>query len=124
MTEILEKIFNFLKTNRKYNFELQNRFYLATISAYTEPKDKLISLLYSTANTQSQPKIDKLAKFYKKILEDENCLNSMEAFIEKVYPKSPKNFYSLFCGMKNQEGWGNKTSALFTKNIFHLHNYV
>lgn len=122
MTEKLEKIFEFLKTNRKYNFELQNRFYLATISAYTEPKDKLISLLYSTANTQSQPKIDKLASFYKKILEDINCLNSMDAFVEKIYPNKPINFDSLFNGMNNQNGWGKKTAALFTKNIFHLHN--
>ena len=122
MTEILEQIFNFLNENRKYNFELQNRFYLATLSAYTEPKDKLISLLYGTANTQSQPKIDKLANFYKKIHEDEICLKSMEAFIEMLLPKNPNNFDSLYRGMNIQDGWGKKTAALFTKNIFHLHN--
>lgn len=122
MNEKLDKIFNFLNANRKYNFELQNRFYLSTISAYTKPKDKLISLLYSTANTQSQPKIDKLAIFYKKIIEDEKCLTSMKAFIEKISPKSQNNFESLYNGMKKQDGWGKKTAALFTKNIFHLHN--
>lgn len=122
MTEKLNEIFIFLDANRTYNFELQNRYYLATISAYSEPNNKLISLLYNTANTQSQPKIDKLASFYKKIIEDKNCLNSMEAFIDKVYPNSSKSFDSLYRGMNDQKGWGKKTAALFTKNIFHLHN--
>lgn len=124
MAEILEQLFIFLNENRKYNFELQNRFYLATLSAYTERKDKLISLLYGTANTQSQPKIDKLANFYKKIHADEICLKSMEAFIEMLLPKNPNNFDSLYRGMNIQDGWGKKTAALFTKNIFHLHNGI
>ena len=32
------------------------------------------------------------------------------------------NYESLYQGMKSQNGWGEKTSALFSKTIFHLHN--
>ena len=34
----------------------------------------------------------------------------------------PNNYSGLYNGMKNQNGWGEKTSALFVKTIFHLHN--
>lgn len=34
----------------------------------------------------------------------------------------PNNYSELYNAMKNQNGWGEKTSALFAKSIFHLHN--
>ena len=39
-----------------------------------------------------------------------------------ILPDSAQNFKSLYIGMRNQKGWGDKTSALFVKTIFHLHN--
>lgn len=122
MNDKLERIFNFLLENRQFNHSLQDRFYKSVISPYSETTEKVVSLLYHIANTQSQPKIDNLANFYKFIFEDINCMTSMENFIDKINPNNPLNFDSLYNGMKNQDGWGKKTAALFSKSIFHLHN--
>jgi hypothetical protein len=95
---------------------------LSVISPYNNTTEKVASLLYHIANTQSQPKIDSLASFYKSVFQDTNCMTSMQNFIEKINPDKPLNFDSLYIGMKNQDGWGKKTAALFSKSIFHLHN--
>lgn len=58
MQRKLKDIFLFLIENRKYNHELQSRFYHSVISPYSNSKDKLMSLLYHIANTQSQPNIE------------------------------------------------------------------
>ena len=86
--------------------------------------EKVVSLLYHIANTQSQPKIDNLAKFYKKIYLHKKALNSFESFVSLVNPKGveTKGYKKLYDGMKNQSGWGEKTSALFSKTIYHFHN--
>ncbi len=120
----LEEIFDFLNQNRQYNHALQNRVYISFVSPYNNSKDKIISLLYQIANTQSQPNIDKLAEFYKSINADTDCRDSLTNFITRINPKQTGgiSYDSLYTGMKNQSGWGEKTAALFTKCIFHLHN--
>jgi hypothetical protein len=124
MKEKLNKIFIFLKNNRKYNKELQTRYYNSIIEPQKNTFEKLVSLLYHIANTQSQPKIDNLASFYKKIYNNKELLNSFEDFLSVIKP--PKtisiDYNGLYNGMKHQNGWGEKTSALFSKTIFHLHN--
>ncbi|OAQ40381.1 hypothetical protein A5893_05375 [Pedobacter psychrophilus] len=122
MEERLEKLFEFISNNRQYNKALQERFYSSTILSNISKQDKIISLLYGVANTQSKPNIDKLAEFFKSIFIDLDCLSSFKGFIGKIAPGKPINFKSLFEGMNNQNGWGKKTSALFSKSIFHLHN--
>lgn len=122
MNDRLENIFNFLNINRQFNHSLQDRFYRSVISPYNDKTEKVISLLYHIANTQSQPKIDSLASFYKNIFQDTSCMTSMRQFINKINPNQPLSFDSLYNGMKNQEGWGKKTAALFSKSIYHLHN--
>jgi hypothetical protein len=49
-------------------------------------------------------------------------MTSMRNFIEKINPNSLLNYDSLYNGLKNQNGWGKKTAALFSKSIYHLHN--
>lgn len=122
MKNRLGNIFTFLTENRQFNHSLQDRFYKSVISPYSETTEKVVSLLYHIANTQSQPKIDSLASFYKNIFQDTCCMTSMDKFIAKINPNQPLNFDSLYNGMKNQDGWGKKTAALFSKSIFHLHN--
>jgi hypothetical protein len=117
----LQNIFSFLTENRQYNQKLQEKFYHNVLSAHSETKDKVISLLYHIANNQSQPNIDKLAIFYKWVI-DSNCMNSFSDFVSKINPNKIENFNSLFVGMKKQDGWGEKTAALFTKSIYQLHN--
>lgn len=108
--------------NREFNKKLQNRHYRSIVAPHNERKDKVKSLLYHIANTQSQPKIDKLANFFKFLHEDIDCLDSLSKFIEKLTGKSGQSFNELFIALKDQDGWGDKTSALFVKSIFHLHN--
>lgn len=122
MKDRLRNIFTFLTENREFNHALQDRFYKSVISPYNETKEKVVSLLYHIANTQSQPKIDSLAGFYKSIFHDTHCMTSMKRFIDKINPNQPLTFDSLYNGMKNQDGWGGKTAALFSKSIFQLHN--
>ena len=122
MTDRIEKLFKFISDNRKYNKALQERYYRSIILPYKDEKEKIISLLYHIANTQSQPKIDKLSEFYKSIITEENSLKSFKEFVGKINPNGKSNFESVYKGMLNQKGWGPKTSALISKSIFHLHN--
>lgn len=122
MTDRIEKLFTFISNNREYNKALQERYYRSIILPYKDEKEKIISLLYHIANTQSQPKIDKLSEFYKSIITEENSLKSFKEFVLKINPNGKSNFESVYKGMLNQKGWGPKTSALISKSIFHLHN--
>lgn len=124
MKEPLKNIFDFLIENRIYNKELQTRYYSGIVKPQNSKAEKIVSLLYHTANTQSQPKIDNLAEFYKKIYRNTDLLNSFSGFMSVINSSGsePNNYSGLYHGMKNQNGWGEKTSALFAKSIFHLHN--
>lgn len=122
MTDKIEQLFKFISENRKYNKALQERYYRSIILPYKDEKEKIISLLYHIANTQSQPKIDKLAEFYKSIITEESSLTSFKEFISKINPNAESNFESIYKGMVKQKGWEDKTSALLSKSIFHLHN--
>lgn len=124
MKESLKNIFDFLIENRIYNKELQTRYYSGIVKPQNSKAEKIVSLLYHIANTQSQPKIDYLAEFYKKIYRNIDLLNSFSGFMSVINANGigPNNYKALYNGMKNQKGWGEKTSALFAKSIFHLHN--
>ena len=123
MEEKLKQIFNFLKKNRQYNHSVQNRFYVSAITPHKGHKSKISSLLYHVASTQSQPKINLLSTFFQRFFNDEKSALSLEHFINFLNPETNKvNFEILFEGLKDQPGWGDKTSALFVKSIYHLHN--
>lgn len=124
MTESLKNIFEFLVENRVYNKELQTRYYSGIVNSQKNKAEKIVSLLYKTANTQSKPKIDYLAKFYQKIYQNMDLLNSFSGYMSVINPNGtePKNYIGLYNGMREQKGWGEKTAALFVKTIFHLHN--
>lgn len=122
MERKLKRIYEFLINNRTYNKSVQENFYISVITPYKTVEDKVIALLYNIANTQSQPKIDNLSEFFKFIIKTPNCMNSFEGFVNEISSEEEKTYRNLYNGLRNQKGWGNKTSALFTKTIFHLHN--
>ncbi|OXB21477.1 hypothetical protein B0A80_16915 [Flavobacterium tructae] len=72
MTGKTEELFKFLAQNRDYNKNLQERYYRSIILPCKTEKEKIISLLYHIANTQSQPKIDLLACSYKSIISEKS----------------------------------------------------
>jgi hypothetical protein len=118
----INELYSFLIENRKYNFELQLNYYKRILKNQDNKTDRLIALLYETANTQSRPKIDKLKNFHKKIFENKGNIQNFESFVRLLDVEQNINFKGLFSGLRNQEGWGDKTSALFVKVIYHIHN--
>ena len=64
--------------------------------------EKIISLLYHIANTQSQPKIDHLAEFYRKIYKNEESLSSFKGFLTVINSNIDyqNNYYGLYNRMK------------------------
>lgn len=121
MTTKLTQIYEFLSKNKIYNKDLHERFYGASILPFDNPEDRLITLLYKKINTQSQPKIDWVASFFIDVYANPNCLQSFNNFLEKVSPGSESTFENLFLGLSQQKGWGNKTAALFVKDIYNIH---
>ena len=151
MKEKLQKIFNFLKEkeNRKYNIEIQRSFFNSVLKNKKSEKEKLISLLYWVAETQSQGKIDKLSISYKEFHNPTmkydtwsnfcstlacaiptDCSSSTKylKMTEKKKDKhikelkdTTKPFSHLFNTIKNYPGFGDKTAALFVKMIYQIH---
>jgi hypothetical protein len=72
-----------LEENRKYNNLLQFKNYSTILSRNNSTEENVSSLLYEIVNTQSQPKIDKIALFFQIILEDKKDLISFQSFIKK-----------------------------------------
>jgi hypothetical protein len=120
----LRKIFDFLRANRIYNKELQTKYYSSIVRPQNSKFEKVVSLLYEIANTQAQPKIDYLADFFKKVYKNEKSFDSFAGFLSVINQNKnfKNNYHCLYKGMKTQKGWGDKTSALFAKTIFHIHN--
>ena len=120
----IDLIFDFLKYNRIYNYKVQEKSYQTFLTPHKTIEDKVYSLLFHIANTQSQPKIDNLANFYQKINGSIEQLNSFKNFIDLIKPHNDitYNYDGLYKSMMEQNGWGKKTAALFTKTIYHLHN--
>lgn len=122
MKDQLSMVFLFLKSNQSYNYELQKQCCNSMMATAMNKKSKLLSLLYHIVNSQSSPKIDKVADFFIDVHENPSMLDSFKSFISYVDPKQDVNFEGLFNGLKAKGGWGNKTAALFTKNIYLIHN--
>lgn len=125
MENRLKRIYRFLVENINFNKTVQENYYISAVTPYDSKKEKITSLLYHIAGTQSQPKIDKLAVFYRKTHEDQKCFESFSKFVNQFSEDSnvekPK-YLDLYMGMVSQSGWGKKTSALFTKAIYQMHN--
>lgn len=121
MKDKLVLIFDFLSKNRKFNKAYQKRYYHSTLSSCNTSQERLISLLYNIAKTQNQPNINNQSLFFKKIYQNIDSLNSFTSFITFLKKDEKANFIGLFNAIKSQPSWGDKTSALFVKSIYHLH---
>ena len=124
MKKKLQDILEFLEENEKYNTKLQYKYMETVLCSKQSRKEKIIAMLYDTASTQSQPKIDKLAPLFIKIAQSKESFNTFNDFLNFFNEKGLDNdlpYKSLFEGLKKEDGWGVKTSALFVKNIYNLH---
>jgi len=119
----LEKIYNFLEENQSYNRIFQQREYYSIYSYQNTKRKKVISLLYNILNSQSQPKINNTSNFFKCIYENIDKLDTFETFVKFLNKNTENaNYENLYIGLKSCKGWGDKTSALFTKVVFNVHN--
>ena len=122
MKNKLDRLYDFLINHRQYNKELQEKYYKSVLSWHENTASKVCSMLYRVANTQSQPKIDELSKFYRFLHEDMDALGSFNSFVYRISNNSSSTYQNLFEGLRTKNGWGPKTSALFVKSILHIHN--
>ena len=118
----LEKIFEFLKSNRQYNLELQAQFFRPVLCVSNSVNPKVINLLYHVANTQSQPKMDPLSDFYRLVYGNIQSTNSFGDFVYLLTGQRSVLFNDLYKGLTQKKGWGDKTAALFTKVVYQAHN--
>jgi len=120
----LNRLFIFLKDNRDYNHQVQSKSYKGFLEPFDTLNDKVYSLLHHIVNTQSQPNLNKLSVFFQKIYLNKKSLNTFHSFVELLANKEleSSNYEMLYKAMIIQSGWGKKTSALFTKTVYHLHN--
>lgn len=122
MKERITQLFQFLEVNRKYNIDFQKRHHEATFSHCKSKGDKIYSLLHSTFYTQSRPKLDKAKIFFKEFYKNRNEIDSFKGFCNYLEVEdTDKPFLDLFKSLKNNDGWGDKTSALLIKNVYQLH---
>jgi hypothetical protein len=123
MNKKLTKIYNFLKTNRKYNKIVQAGDYSLSILPYTDTFKKVYALLYNIHNTQSQLKMDTAAQFYKTITGNRSNLTSFKNLLQVLgaTEKTILNYKSLFELLKAHDSWGDKTAALFVKAVYNIH---
>lgn len=80
-------------------------------------------MLYCIANTQSDPKLDHLALFLKKLHNDygHEASPSIASFQAFLGIDTDKPLTDLYNGLRMQCGWGQKTAALFVKNVVNIH---
>jgi len=122
MEDKIEKLYTFLKENRQFNKQVQEGFIKSCIAVDgLTTEQKVLNLLYGVVNTQSQPKMDKIGKFFKNIYENKSKLATYNSFSEAINPKKETNA-TLFQLLKDCPGWGLKTAALFVKTIYLIHN--
>jgi len=124
MEEKIKELFEFLEKNRQYNKQVQEGFIKSCIAIKDlSPEQKVLNLLYGVVSTQSQPKMDKIGKFFKNIYENKSKLATYNGFLEVINTKKQSNA-SLFELLKDCPGWGRKTAALFVKTIYLIHNDI
>jgi hypothetical protein len=119
--EKLHRIYGFLLENRRYNRDLQERYYQAVLLPRTSAKEKVVSLLYEVVNTQSMPRISNISKFFVSLYGSGRTLDTFHDFIDYLGEGSV-TYASLYSGLRKQSGWGDKTASLFVKSVYHTHN--
>lgn len=114
-TQKIKELFNFLKRHHEFNCLIQHGYIKQTLSACHSPRERMRLLLERAVNTQSKPRLDKVAAFWKAIHESKDHLDSYGGFCAFV---SRKSHTDLISALASQDGWGNKTASLFVRNLW------
>ena len=121
-------MFAFLQAHREPNERFQHDEYRRTLAPCADSLSRLTHLLYSTANTQSAPRMSKLGKFWRGLhsFAPEGTprlaeLTEQLEWMASLQPKGEEPWERLFWALAEQQGWGPKTSALFVKSAIEVH---
>ena len=121
----INQVFSFLTEHHSHNHRVQANYYKSILTPYYSVPEKVISLLYTIMGTQSQPKLDFVGGFFQDIHGSENYsqLGSFRGFLQALNKgsKGSMTYLGLFDALNRKNGWGEKTSAFFTKAIYDLH---
>jgi hypothetical protein len=109
-------VFEFLARNHEYNKKIQEEDIRSTFSPYDNVADRALRLLYEIVNTQSQPKLEPICDFFTKISKRPQVLTGLDSFTRHLDPNLAFNG-DLFKVLRDCDGWGDKTSALFIRNL-------
>ncbi len=112
----IQDLFDFLVTNKKYNKKVQEEDIRRTLASYDTVEERALRLLYEIVNTQSQPKLDPIAKFFQHVRERSDALSNYAGFSAFLGVELDQK-EGLFEALRSQEGWGDKTAALFVRNL-------
>lgn len=124
----LADLFSFLREHHHWNLEFQRREYWCNLGHCRTGRERLQSLLNMAVNTQSSPKLGKLAPFWRAMHEfSPNHAPTRAEFCEflesraEVAAQGAGPWERLFHALSAQEGWGKKTAALFVKSAIVVH---
>ena len=124
----LARLFKFLEANRSWNQAFQALEFQRTLTCCTRPRERMVSLLHSTVNSQSQPKMHLLGQFWRDLESFQPhgrpTLEELTSYFERSLTKVPGStgpWDRLFQALAKQNGWGLKTAALFVKNVIQIH---
>lgn len=114
----IQDLFDFLFANHEYNKIVQEEDIRRTLASYDTVEERALRLLHEIVNTQSQPKLDHIARFFQRIEAKPQALMSYDCFSAFLGVKSGPDG-GLFNALKElkSNGWGDKTSALFVRNL-------
>jgi hypothetical protein len=131
MHDKLNNIFHFLKENHATNKALQLASIKAALMPFSGSKAKIKSLLMDVANTQSSPKLDALGVFWNEFDKSEESFTSAQSLVDFLAAQSSRAEAALqgkahvadqlFNCLKEISGFGEKTAALFVKQLVIVH---
>ncbi len=114
----LNKIFQFLSENHKINRDIQISGINHVIPDEMPIEGRVIRLLRSIYKTQSRPNLDAAKEFFEWIEKEKHNLNSYKNFKTSLINKNREhNSQTIYEALRACGGWGEKTSALFLKNL-------
>jgi hypothetical protein len=133
MISKLRLIYEFLLENSSYNKKVRKIEYEKALLGCNTAEDKIRSLSVFVFNTQAFPKLDLLNSYIKsmksiytmngflqQLIENEPVLKVMEVCNTEGNP-AKVSYDNLFKSLIHQKGWGDKTSALFSKIVYDIH---
>ncbi|MBB4513664.1 hypothetical protein [Paraburkholderia fungorum] len=111
----ISDLFAFLRRHHTINLDVQHGFITESLSP-SRVEERALLLMHKVLQTQSQPKLDPICKFFMEIT-SVGAHSSFTAFHSFV-TKNGK--FELVDGLRRQDGWGPKTAALFVKNLGYI----